>query len=275
MLMVEKLIINFAPTGMIPTKQMNPNVPVYPQEIVEQVHEAYEVGITIAHLHARDKNGVPTYKREVYREIVEGVRKYCPELVVCLSLSGRNFNEFEKRSEPLELLPDMASLTLSSLNFTGQASVNAPGMIKALAGRMQELGVSPELEIFDLGMINYAHYLIKKGLITPPYYFNIITGNIASLQTDLAQVGMAIQALPSESYWALGGIGNDQLKANAIAIATGGGVRTGLEDNLYADNARSILATNIMLIKVVHQIAKIHQRPVMTGKEFGELGFYI
>ncbi len=120
--MTSELVINFTPTGMIPTKEMTPHVPVSPSEIIEDVHEAYELGITMVHIHARDKvTGEPTYKAEVYEEIILGVRKYAPELVVCVSLSGRNWSEFEKRSEPIQLTgkakPDMGSLTLSSLNF--------------------------------------------------------------------------------------------------------------------------------------------------------------
>ena len=123
-----KIIINFCPTGMVPTKKDTPHVPISAQEIIEQTHEAYEIGITIAHLHARDDDGVPAYKKVKYAEIFEGVRKYCPTLVVCGSTSGRDFPEFEKRSEVIELQPDMCSLTLSSLNFINKASTNEPWM---------------------------------------------------------------------------------------------------------------------------------------------------
>jgi hypothetical protein len=99
-------------------------------------------------------------------------------LVICVSLSGRSFNKFEERSEALELegflKPDMGSLTLSSLNFNQIASINSPEMILNLANKMKNLGIVPELEAFDAGMINYAKYLIKKGLLEPPYYFNLI-----------------------------------------------------------------------------------------------------
>ena len=115
--MSSKIIINFCPTGMVPLKNHTPHVPISPMEIIEQTHEAYEIGITIAHLHAREEDGTPTYKKSIYQEIFEGVRKYCPDLIICGSSSGRNFPEFEKRSEVIELRPDMCSLTLSSLNF--------------------------------------------------------------------------------------------------------------------------------------------------------------
>ncbi len=167
--MSNKIIINFCPTGMIPTKELTPFVPVSPQEIIEQTHEAYELGITIAHLHARNEDGTPTYKSSIYQTIFEGVRKHCPELIICGSSSGRNWPDFEKRSEVIELKPDMCSLTLSSLNFVKQASMNSPDMIVKLAEKMKSLGVVPELECFDLGMINYGMYLISKNVIEGPY----------------------------------------------------------------------------------------------------------
>jgi 3-keto-5-aminohexanoate cleavage enzyme len=103
----QKIIINFCPTGMVPTKAITRYVPITPLEIIEQTHEAFELGITIVHLHARNEDETPTYKSSVYQEIFEGVRKHCPGLIICGSSSGRNWSEFEKRSEVLELKPDM------------------------------------------------------------------------------------------------------------------------------------------------------------------------
>jgi uncharacterized protein (DUF849 family) len=144
-------------------------------------------------------------------------------------------------------------------------------MIIKLVEKMNEYGVKPELEVFDLGMINYAKYLIQKNLISPPFYFNIIFGNIAGMQTDLMHMGAAINSLPHESYWAFGGIGHQQLQSNSISIAFDGGVRVGLEDNLYIDGN---LCTNIDLLKRIKVLAQIHNREIMTPKEFGDLGFY-
>jgi uncharacterized protein (DUF849 family) len=265
---LQELIVNFTPTGMVPTKAMTPHVPVTPTEIIEEVHQAYELGITIAHLHARDENGAPTSDKAVYAKIFEGVRKHCKDLVVCLSLSGRKSPEFEKRSEPLDLLPDMGSLTLSSLNFAREASINSPEMIIKLAQKMLDLNIMPELEVFDLGMINGAKYLINKGLVKPPYYFNIIFGNVFGMQADLAEMGVAIKQLPDHSTWAFGGIGDAQLPATTAAIAMGGGVRIGLEDNIYFDLNRKELATNINLLKRVHDLASMFYRSVMTPAQF-------
>lgn len=263
------LIINLAPTGIVPTKSMTPNVPVSVSEIVEQIHEAAEVGITMVHVHAREPgSALPSCKAGIYRDIIEGIRVHAPDLIVCVSLSGRSFKEFEKRAEPLELdglaKPDMGSLTLASLNFTGQASENSPEMVQALAAKMREKAIAPELEAFDLGMINYAKYLERRGLIEPPHYFNLLLGNIASAQADLLHIGLMIRDLPSNSLWSLAGFGDAQLSMNALAVSCGGGVRVGLEDSIWFDRGRSTLATNIGLVRRIHEFASLHGRKIMS-----------
>lgn len=255
------LIINFAPTGMLPTKEMNPHVPITPEEIIDDVHRAVDIGITMVHLHAREEGiGRPTYKAKIYKEIIAGIRSFSKDLIICASLSGRAFNEFDQRAEPLQLKgdlkPDMASLTLSSLNFNKVASINTPDMIQALANEMKLRGIMPELEAFDAGMINYAKYLERKGFLQPPHYFNLLLGNIACAQADLLHAGIMIRDLPDNSYWSLAGIGDAQLMMNSLAIAAGGGVRVGLEDNIWFDNERTQLATNANLVLRIHRLAE-------------------
>jgi uncharacterized protein (DUF849 family) len=271
--MKESLIIDFTPTGMIPTKELTPHVPISVSEIIEDIHAATELGITKVHLHARDPlTELPTYKKEIYAEIISGIRKFAPALVVCVSLSGRTFNKFEERADALDLKgdakPDLGSLTLSSLNFNQIASVNSPEMIQALAAKMKKLGIVPELEAFDAGMINYAKYLIKKGLLDPPYYFNLLLGNIACAQADILYAGIMIRDLPEHSIWSLAGIGDQQLMMNSVAIAIGGGVRIGLEDNIWYDDERTLLARNIDLLKRIHVLADANDRKIMTPEEF-------
>lgn len=271
--MSENLIVNFTPTGMIPTKEMTPHVPISVSEIVENVLEADEIGITMVHLHAREEvSEIPTYKKEIYGQIIEGIRKHAPQLVICVSLSGRNFSELELRADPLflegNLKPDMGSLTLSSLNFNSTASINSPKMIQDLAGIMLKNGIVPELEVFDIGMINYAKYLEKKGLLKPPFYFNLLLGNIACAQANLLNAGIMLNDLPESSLWSLAGIGNEQLKMNSIAIAIGGGVRVGIEDNIWYDQKRTKLASNSDLVKRVHTIANANERNIMSPAEF-------
>lgn len=139
---------------MIPTKLLNKNTPTSPNEIIEQTQEAYEMGITVAHLHARLDNEKPTYEKTVYNKIIEGLRKLCSELILCCSTSGRNFASLEQRLEVIDLYPDMCSLTLSSMNFINTTLVNLPSIIESLLDKMIDCGVNPELEYFDLGMIN-------------------------------------------------------------------------------------------------------------------------
>jgi uncharacterized protein (DUF849 family) len=251
---------------MLPTKEMTPQVPISVNEIIEDIHEAFEIGITIVHVHARDEHsGEPTYKAEVYRDIIEGIRKFSKDLVVCVSLSGRNFKEFEKRAEPLQLdgnlKPDMGSLTLSSVNFNRQESVNSPDMIQSLALEMKRRGILAELEAFDAGMINYAKYLEKKDILEPPHYFNLLLGNIACAQADLSP----------HSYWSVAGIGDAQLIMNSIAIAYGGGVRVGLEDNIWYDRGRTKLARNADLLRRIHTLAEANEREIMPPFEFRKL----
>jgi len=258
----KKFILNFSPTGMIPTKAMSPYVPVTPAEIIEQVLDAIALGANMIHLHARNpKTGEPSCKKEIYQEIIEGIRKRDRQIILCVSTSGRTFNEFEQRSACLDLedalKPDFGSLTLSSLNFNAQASISSPMMIQDLARTMMAKGIKPELEVFDLGMINYAKYLIHKKLIRPPYYVNFILGNIACAQSDLLHLGLLINELPGQTYWSAGGVGDFQFQTNVMALLSGGGVRVGLEDNIFYDSKRKKLATNHGLLSRVIHVAKM------------------
>ncbi len=126
---MDDLIINAAITGMVPTKKDNPHVPVSPEEIIADVRRCRDAGASIVHLHARDSDDLPTYRKDIYSQILNGVRKVCPDIILCVSTSGRVFKTFEQRSEVLELVdpaPEMASLTLGSMNFARNESVNSP-----------------------------------------------------------------------------------------------------------------------------------------------------
>lgn len=269
---MNKLVLNFTPTGMIPTKEQTSNVPVRTAEIIAGVRSAYEIGISMVHLHARNpEDGKPSYRKEMYAEIISGIRTFASDLIICVSTSGRNHTELSNRSEVLDLTgdvkPDMASLTLSSLNFNRTTSVNEPSTIMALAEKMQEKGILPELEVFDLGMVNYAHYLIRKGFIEPPYYFNIISGNISCAQAKMLHLGTILSDIPADSVVSIGGVGDYQLAANTLAISQGLGVRVGLEDNIWFDEQRTRLATNDDLVKRIHEIGRVFEREIMKPTE--------
>ena len=166
--------------------------------------------------------------------------------------------------------PDMGSLTLSSLNFNRVASMNTPDMIQSLAVEMRSRGIVPELEAFDAGMINYAKYLEKKGILQAPHYCNLLLGNIACAQADLLHAGIMIRDLPENTLWSLAGIGNVQLMMNSIGIAAGGGVRVGLEDNIWYEPQRKRLATNADLLRRIHNLAEANERRVMSPAKLRE-----
>jgi 3-keto-5-aminohexanoate cleavage enzyme len=263
-----KRIINLAPTGMVPTRAMSPHVPLTVAEIVADVVACAELGATIFHLHARDDAGLPTYKQDIFAKLIEGIRNVCPNVTICVSLSGRHFTEYDQRSAPLnltgDLKPDMASLTLSSLNFNKDASLNSPDMIYRLAAKMAECEIKPELEVFDVGMLNYAKYLMSKGVLTPPYYFNFILGGVATGQASPLQLGVLMAELPQESVWCGGGFGEHQVSMNALGMCFGGGVRTGLEDNLWSDSSRTQLTTNRALVARAVAMAHVLGRGITT-----------
>jgi len=286
--MSNKLIINFTPTGMIPTKKQNPHVPISIEEIIQEVKLACDLGITMAHLHIRNEaTQDPCYKKETYARIIAGIREFAPDLIICASTSGRSFVGFEERSDVLQLhgdvKPDMASLTLSSLNFNKQASINEPSMIVNLAQEMLQRGIKPELEVFDVGMINYANYLFARDLLLTPGYFTLILGNIACAQADLLHIGLMIKDLPDHAIYSLGGVGDYQLPVNSLAVSMGYGVRVGLEDNIWLDPDRTRLASNQELLQRIHVLRQANGRELMSAAElriklglkrgFGEYGF--
>lgn len=265
-------IINFAPTGAIPTKKMTPHVPISITEIVDDVLNAYDIGITMVHIHVRnEKTGVPILCAKTYGKVVAKIREFAPDLIICVSLSARTGECFEKRVEPLFLegkeKPDMASLTLSSMNFLSDSSINRPGDIQKLAQIMREKHILPELEVFDLGMINYAKYLIEKNILGKQNYYNIMLGNIASAQNNLMHAAMMINDLPDNSYYSLAGIGSASYTTHLMALASNSGIRVGIEDNIWLDNERKKLATNSALLKRVHQLLKISESQMITSNE--------
>jgi 3-keto-5-aminohexanoate cleavage enzyme len=264
-------IINFTPTGTQTTRE-NSFAPLTPSEIIEEVHQASEIGISIVHLHARDEITLDnTYKKEVYEKIIAGIKKHCKDLLICVSLTGRNFPELEKRSQVLQLCPDLGSLTMSSLNFPTGASINQPDMILALIQEMNKFGVQPEIECFDSGMLNYTNYLISKGILKAPYHLNLILGNIYNGQCDLGNLANLKSNLPTNSYVCLGGIGSQQLKSNVYGLLDFDGIRIGLEDNLYSRDREK--TTNIALLKRAHRIMNELELSHYKPNELREKGY--
>lgn len=261
-----KLIINAAINGALLGKKETPHVPLHVDEIVACCQRVREAGAAIVHIHARAQDQAPSTAPAVYGEIVEKVRRMT-DLIVCVSLSGRFVQDIESRAAALASRPDMASLTLGSMNFSHQPSINAPEDIQTLAQRIVAADAVPELEAFDSGFINKANYLIKKNVLRPPYYFNIILGSLGTAPLDLIGLGHMINMLPEGATWAAGGLGRFQLDANVMALAAGGHVRVGLEDNIYFDRQRKDLADNPQLVSRIARIAREMGREPATPEE--------
>jgi 3-keto-5-aminohexanoate cleavage enzyme len=262
-----KLIINAAITGCVITKSDNSHLPVTTEEIVACARRVESAGASIVHLHARDAEQRPICGAAAYSEIVAAVRRACPELIVCVSLTGRQGFDVNQRAAALASRPDMATLTLGSLNFPTKTSVNEPETICELARRIRLAGAIPELEVFEPGFANYAKYLIHKGELSPPYYFNIILGSLGSSPLDLIGLGHTISLLPEGAIWAVGGIGRYQLDANVMGIAAGGHVRVGLEDNPWFDRGRRELADNARLVDRIASISRAMGREPASAAE--------
>lgn len=251
---------------MVATRRSSPYVPLSVAEILDDVALCRELGVSIVHVHARDEQGAPTHRNEYFAPIVEGIRQIDPELIVCVTCSGRFVDRLDQRAEVLELTgdakPDMASLTLGSNNFRRQASVNPPEIIEGLAGRMLQQRIKPELEVFEPGMVAFGKHLVAQGLVEEPCYVNILLGNPGTSPLETVSLAAFLALVPDDWTWALAGVGRHQLRANALALTAGGHVRVGLEDNLWLDGERRELATNSSLVERIARLADLLERPL-------------
>lgn len=274
----KKVIINCALTGMIPTKELNQSVPLTPKEIAEDADIAVKLGASILHVHARDDKGEPTWKKEIYAEIIKRIRAKHPKVIITVSTSGRNWSEFERRAEVLELdgdvKPDMATLTMGSMNFINTASMNSPEMIEKLATVMQENGIKPEFEIFEPGMLHKANFMLERGIIKDDNpYFNIFLGNLGTAPLEVSNISALLNLLPQNASWAMAGLGQFQLRANVMGLTLGGGVRLGLEDNIYFNQEKDELASNKTQLERINKIIDLMNLEISSIEEMrGSLG---
>jgi 3-oxoadipate:acetyl-CoA acetyltransferase len=271
----DELVINLCPTGMVPTRADTAHVPLTPQEVAADARRCADAGASIIHIHPRDAEGRPSQDPAVAAAFIRAVRDAAPDLIVCITTSGRVQHELAGRVKVLDLegdeQPEMASLTLGSLNFPKTASINAPETIQGLARRMQERGIVPELEIFDAGMLDYAQYLRDRGVLSGPMYANILLGSLGTLAATPFNLALLVERLPPNATWAAAGIGRYQFRMNRLAIAMGGGVRVGLEDNIWFDDDRTELATNPRLVERLTRIARAMGREPATPSQVRQL----
>jgi len=265
----EELIINVALTGCVHSVDDNASLPVTPAQIAADAYRCAEEGASIFHLHARDVEGHPTIDQIPIQWTVDEVRKAVPGAVVCVSCSGRHESDYIRRTNGLyiEPRPEMGSLTLGSYNAFDDIIANHPPTIQGLASIMDRRGILPELEVFDFGHINYAHYLIAHGKLHPPYWFNLFLGNLGTAPA-MEWVLMNMRTLlPPMAIWAATGIGRFQYKVNRWAVNNGGQVRVGLEDSLWMDTRKEDPATNPRQVaRIVAYARELGREPVSAGR---------
>lgn len=257
---------------MVPTKALNANTPVTPKEIINTALKCAELGASIVHIHPRDSEGKPTWKKGVFAKIIDGIRSKNDSLIISVTTSGRLWNDFKKRSDVLnlkgDLKPDLASLTVGSMNFINAESVNSPSTIEQLAKKMLEKGIKPELEVFEPGMVHKAKYLMSKGILDKNKpYFNILLGSLGTSPLDPAVFSSFYSLLPANAVWSLAGVGSYQLDANLLSLSLGGHIRVGLEDNIYFDRTKTVPASNEKLVERIVQIAEKSERKIATPKQ--------
>jgi len=263
---MDKLIITLAPTGNVPTKDMNPNVPMTPSDIAAQIYECWKEGAAVCHIHTRDKDGLPTSDVEVNRAVLAALDAYkdC-DIIRQLSTGGRAGKTYHERGQMICLSPDMASLATGSSNFPTRANLNDPDTVSFLAKEMKTYGVKPEIEVFDSAMIDAAVRLCENGEVGAPMHFNLVLGMRGSLPARAKTLFYLYESLPPGSTWGVSVIGKEHVNLSVIAMALGGHVRVGLEDNIYY--SKGVLATNRALVSRMVSIAKAVGRDIATAKE--------
>ncbi|NLB22512.1 MAG: 3-keto-5-aminohexanoate cleavage protein [Clostridium sp.] len=263
---MEKLIITAAICGAEVTKEQNPAVPYTVAEIQREAKSAYDAGASIIHLHVREDDGTPTQDKARFKACIDAIKEVCPDAIVQPSTGGAVGMTDLERLQPTELPGiEMATLDCGTVNFGGdEVFVNTENTIKNFGKIMIERGIKPEVEVFDKGMVDYAIRYAKQGFIKEPMHFDFVLGvQMSATARDLA---FMVDSIPTGSTWTVAGVGRHEFPMAAIAIAMGGHVRVGFEDNVYM--SKGVLAkSNGELVSRVVRIANELGREIATPKE--------
>jgi 3-keto-5-aminohexanoate cleavage enzyme len=262
---MQKLIITAALTGAEVTRAQQPALPISPEEIAIAAEECAKAGAAIVHVHARNPDGTATQDRETYRRIIAAVRERC-NVIVQVSTGGAVGMSAQERLAPVTLAPEMATLSMGSVNFGGDVFMNHPADIEAFAAAMREHGVKPELEIFDSGMLSTAHRWLKKGLLTGPLHFDFVLGIPGGMAATPEALLYLKSQLPEGATWTVAGIGAAQLSLGTLAIVLGGHVRVGFEDNVYYRKGE-LSQSNAQLVERIARISRELDRAIATPDE--------
>lgn len=237
--MNNKTIITVATTGAFPTKEDNPNIPLTPKEIANDVYECWQAGAAIAHLHMRDDQGKGTMNIDKFTETVALIREKC-DIVINLTTSGDlNATDETRMMHVAALKPELASYDCGSMNWAHSGLfINHPKFLEQLGQVMIDSGVKPEIEIFDAGMFYNSLYYIKKNLIKTPAYYQLVLGAAGGTAATVENLVYLKNLLPSEAHWSAFGIGKGHMPILLATLALGGHVRVGMEDNVYYSKGR-------------------------------------
>jgi len=266
--MTTPCIITVAITGSLPKKSDNPAVPITPAEQIESTHEAFEAGATLVHLHVRNDDGSPTSSPERFAEVLDGVRKHCPGMIVQFSTGGRS-GAGRERGAHLGSKPDMASLATGSVNFPTRVYDNSPELIDWLAGQMREHRIKPEVEAFDLSMIFQAARMEADGRIEGPLHVQFVMGIRNAMPVDRRVFEFyveTLQRLSPQATFTGAGIGRDAMTVARWSMELGGHVRTGMEDNVRLDKD-TLAPSNAALVRQVVQLMPQYGRRVAAVAE--------
>ena len=268
---MDKLIISACICGAEVTKENNPAVPYTVGEVVREAKSAYDAGAALIHLHVRWDDGTPTQDEGRFQEMVDAIRKECPDVIIQPSTGGAvGMTDLERlQSTEITPTPEMATLDCGTCNFGGdEIFINTDNTIANFGDIMQERGIKPECEVFDKGMIDLALKAAKKGHIKYPIHFDFVLG--VQMTATVRDLVIMATSIPADSTWTATGIGKNAWGIAAATIAMGGHVRVGFEDNVYM--SKGVLAkSNGEMVERVVQMAKLLNREVATPAEAREI----
>ena len=264
---MQPLIITVALTGAETSRETQPALPITPQEQARTAKACFEAGARVLHLHVREDDGSPSQRLERFAETMELVRRDVPEMLIQISTGGAVGAPFAERMAPLSLKPDMATLNAGTLNFGNEVFVNAPEDIERLARHFQQEHVAPEIEVYESGMIDTVARLVRQGLIThTPLHVQFVLGVAGGMSGKAKNVVYMAEHLAEElpgSVWGVAGIGRWQLPCAMLALAMGGHVRVGFEDNVYYHKGE-LAQSNEQLVARISRIAHECGRPLAS-----------
>lgn len=263
------VVVAVAITGSVPRKSDNPAVPISVAEQIASTQEAFEAGATLAHIHVRNADESASSDPETFAAVQEGLRRYCPGMIVQFSTGGRG-RDPASRGLSLRHRPDMASLSTGSVNFPTIVYENHATLVTDLATQMKQFGVRPEIEIFDLSHLHGARRLIEAGLMDARPHVQFVMGVQNAMPADehLLDILLAeCRRILPEATWTAAGIGRNQTRVMDWALARGAdAVRTGLEDNIRISRDR-LAASNAELVGLAAEAVARHGRRVATPAE--------